>query len=168
MTVQATQRTSRPRDTLSPTGSPGPSRRASRSIEMLPKCECCPGAQRYWSSAARRFWRVRCNDGLGVTARESTVQPAAAQRDRNGCRCCAAISDAAPRIDAAATTAARLRTRAKIGTAGACRWTRLSRQRLEQPPPEAMRGDDAAGSWEPGNEERPLPVASEITSAERV
>src|SRR6187399_60876 len=32
-------------------------------------------AQRYWSSAARRFWRVRCNDGLGVTARESAVHP---------------------------------------------------------------------------------------------
>ena len=32
-------------------------------------------AQRYWSSAARRLWRVRCNDGLGVTAWENGVHP---------------------------------------------------------------------------------------------
>ncbi len=53
-------------------------------------------------------------------------------------------------------------------TAGVCRCTRLPGQPFPQPPPEAMRGDDAAGSWEPGNETRPLPVAGEITRAERV
>ena len=58
-------------------------------------------AQRYSSSAARRFWRVRWNEGLGVTAREREVQPAVAPRERKERRCCAENRCAAPRTEAA-------------------------------------------------------------------
>ncbi len=58
-------------------------------------------AQRYSSSAARRFWRVRCNEGLGVTAREREVQPTVAPRERKELGCCAECRCAAPRAEAA-------------------------------------------------------------------
>ena len=75
---------------------------------------------------------------------------------------------AAPPDEAEPSNSVAPARRSRDWTAGACRCTRLPSEPCGQPPPEAMRGDDAEGSWEPGNETRPLPVASEITSAERV